>query len=371
MDYSEPMQKVTDRMKQLQAENAKLKERTEEIVKGRTDLIRNVERTGFKLGMQEANYYSEKQTLTKERQNKEEELRDWKNLLQSNKDDLLKKRNELKAVIEGLKATSQTLNAEKETLYQGLDTTRIEEENKYKEEVQKQKKIVKTLEELCATVKVEKNGEVLTLPTLRKFFDALALYVSQTFCQLIDDYRTERREKNYKNNEFVDAFLAFEERTKNLMGNRQQEFMDRLKISSETLAKSIQYYANQGNREVLHLYPMLASKLRSFKESERVLTKEEVLAVLTLKEKLLIERKDELVELMKACATTKLIPEQIFSIVQFRLSDEIATQLKVEEEDITKAMKSLDNIVDPEVQEAAVKVSEATQKVMASLVGQL
>lgn len=120
MDYSEPMQKVTDRMKQLQAENAKLKERTEEIVKGRTDLIRNVERTGFKLGMQEANYYSEKQTLTKERQNKDEELRDWKNLLQSNKDELLKKRNELKAVIEGLKATSQTLNAEKETLYQGL-----------------------------------------------------------------------------------------------------------------------------------------------------------------------------------------------------------------------------------------------------------
>ncbi len=46
------------------------------------------------------------------------------------------------------------------------------------------------LEELCATVKVEKNGEVLTLPTLRKFFDALAMYVSQTFCQLIDDYRT-------------------------------------------------------------------------------------------------------------------------------------------------------------------------------------
>lgn len=80
---------------------------------------------------------------------------------------------------------------------------------------------------------------------------------------------------------------------------------------------------------------------RSFKESERVLTKEEVLAVLTLKEKLLVEKKDELVELMKACATTKLIPEQIFSIVQFRLSDEIAKQLTVEEEDITKAMKSL------------------------------
>jgi len=71
------------------------------------------------------------------------------------------------------------------------------------------------------------------------------------------------------------------------------------------------------------------------------LTKEEVLAVLNLKEKLLIEKKDELVELMKACATTKLIPEQIFSIVQFRLSDEIAKQLSVEEEDITKAMKSL------------------------------
>jgi len=73
------------------------------------------------------------------------------------------------------------------------------------------------------------------------------------------------------------------------------------------------------------------------------LTKEEVLAVLTLKEKLLVEKKDELVELMKACATTKLIPEQIFSIVQFRLSDEIAKQLTVEEEDITKAMKSLGN----------------------------
>jgi len=371
MDYSEPMQKVTDRMKQLQVENGKLKERTEEIIKGRTELIRKVERTGFKLGMQEASYYSEKQTLTKERENKEEELKDWQNLLQSNKDELLKKRNELKAVIEGLKTTNQTLNTDIEALYLGLDTQRIEEENKYKEEVQKQKKIVRTLEELAATVKIEKNGEVLTLATLRKFFDALALYVSQTFCQLIDDYRVERREKNYNNTEFVEAFLNFEEKTKSLMGNRQQEFMDKLKVSSETLAKSIQYYANQGNREVLHLYPMLASKLRSFKESDRVLTKEEVLAVLNLKEKLLIEKKDELVELMKACATTKLIPEQIFSIVQFRLSDEIAKKLNVEEEDVTKSMKSLDNIVDPEVQEIAVKVSEATQKVMASLIGQV
>jgi len=46
------------------------------------------------------------------------------------------------------------------------------------------------------------------------------------------------------------------------MANKQQEFMDKLKVSSEVFAKSIQYHAQQGNREVLQLYPMLVSKLR-------------------------------------------------------------------------------------------------------------
>ena len=49
---------------------------------------------------------------------------------------------------------------------------------------------IKALEELASSIKISKNGDFLTFPTLRAIFDGLALYVSQTFCQLIDDYRT-------------------------------------------------------------------------------------------------------------------------------------------------------------------------------------
>jgi len=362
------MNKVKDRMKQLQTENAKLKEKIEDIIKRNPEMLRNFDRTGFKLGMQEANNYTEKQNLEKERAVKEEELKDWKNLLASNKDDLLKKKQELSQTAEELKKTHETLNAEKQKLYEELDKKKVEEDNKYNDEVAKQKKVSnKTLEELASSIKISKNGDFLTFPTLRAIFDGLALYVSQTFCQLIDDYRTERREKRYTNKEFVESFLAFEEKTKTLMANKQQEFMDKLKVASDVFAKSIQYHANQGNREVLQLYPMLVAKLRSFKESDRVLKKEEVLDILKLKEKLLLENKDELVDLMKESAQVKLLPEQIFSIMQFRLSDDISKELKIEEEDITKAMKSLDFIVDPEVQEQALKVQQANQNVMASL----
>ena len=120
MDYTEPMNKVKDRMKQLQTENAKLKEKIEDIIKRNPEMLRNFDRTGFKLGMQEANNYTEKQNLEKERAVKEEELKDWKNLLASNKDDLLKKKQELSQTAEELKKTHETLNAEKQKLYEEL-----------------------------------------------------------------------------------------------------------------------------------------------------------------------------------------------------------------------------------------------------------
>ena len=120
MDYTEPMNKVKERMKELQAENAKLKARIEEIIKTNPETLRSLDRTGFKLGMQEANNYTEKQNLDKERQVKEEELKDWKKLLESNKDDLLKRKQELSQTAEELKKTHDTFNAEKEKLYEEL-----------------------------------------------------------------------------------------------------------------------------------------------------------------------------------------------------------------------------------------------------------
>lgn len=367
---AQPLDLVTNRLKQLQMENVKIKERIEEIVKGRDGLIEKIDKTGFKLGMQEADYFSQKQNLAKELQTKEEEMQDWKNVLQATKEDLLKKQEELKKSLEEIRQNNESLNKTKDTLYEEFEKKRLDGIQKEREEAKRLEKIPKDLDEIVASVSVEKSGGFLTLISLRQIFDGLAIYVSQTFCQLINDYRKERRARNYNNPDFVEAFQEFEKKTKTLMGNKQQEFMDRLKIPADLLGKSINHHASQGHREVLQLYPMLASKLRSFKESDKVLEKEQIKDILSLKEKLLRERKEGLIDLLKEAAKAKLLPEQIYSVMQFKLSDEIEKQLNIEEEDITKAMKTLENMVDSDIQELSMKVAQATNEVMIGLRGE-
>lgn len=114
----QPIDKITSRLKQLTAENLKIKEKIEEIVKGRDGLIEKIDKTGFKLGMQEADCFSQKQSLNKEMQSKEEELQDWKNILQTTKEDLLKKQEELKKSLEEIRQNNESLNKDKDSLYE-------------------------------------------------------------------------------------------------------------------------------------------------------------------------------------------------------------------------------------------------------------
>lgn len=357
------IEKLTESIKNLQAENVKLKESIEKSHEKKVKLVQDIEKLSFKLSLQETTQHTEKQVLVKTQKELQEELEDYKKIAESDKDKLNADKEALLKVLEELKQKNEALVKQRDASYQALQKKQNEQKQKEKKEEEKKESGPLTLEEAVSSIKIEKEEEFLSYKTLNQIFDALALYINDEFCRVIDEFRNERRRNNYKNKQFVNSFLAFEQRTKDLMASRQKELMEKVGLTTDELYKSINYHASKGRREVLSLYPMLITRLRNFRESKRVLTKDEIKSILKAKEEMLILQREKLIELLKECNKAKLLPEQGFSLVQFRIADFIYQDFKTEEEDLTAALKNIENSLDPEIQELAMRATKASQEV--------
>lgn len=357
------IESTKETLKHLNAEIKDMKDKIEASEEKQPELVRSIDKMTYQISLLETTNQTDEIQVVAKRDAVLAKLNDYKAILECDPEKLKTKKAELEEIVKELREKNKALNESRLKAYQQLQTKEKEEATKKAEEESKSSGPL-TLDEAMSRIKIEKiEDQFLTYKTLTQIFDAFAVFISEEFCKIIDDYRKDRRSKVYKNKQFVTNFIEFEENTKKLIAAKQKEILSKINLGQEDLIKSIQYHISQGKPEVGQLYPLLMTRLRNFRESKRKLTKEELKKVLKLREELFLMKGQSFVDLIQECHKAKLDPNLAISMIQFRLCDIIFQEYGIEEEDVSLALKDVENALDPEIQDLAHKSTKAAQEV--------
>jgi len=372
------MKQLQERLQAKQNEIVKKKEAIETLSKNLVPLEKEVYEIRQKYAHLEAEKDLKKDILVKNKEALKKNIELAKRILNSDKAALQTEKEAAQAKFEKASSEHKTILTQKNELLNQHKGSYVHKEIS-KETLEEERKIEEgqTFETLTKDVEVQKDKVTgfLTVETLTRVIDINIILAGKKFRDTVQENRKKLRAiKNLDLKAFIEHTGKEVSQHTEVYKDIENQVLKALGIEKNIFEKSIEYYMNVGNIEVLALMNLLGEKLKSYLKSTKEINKDtfkEILkakAEFTQKEAKEIYSEDNrrnVVQTQMASVSGSYQQKEAMSLntlrayFEFKLNNHIFEKFGVEEEDVKEAMNKPEIQYDMEVTELLIKTEEA------------
>jgi len=211
---------------------------------------------------------------------------------------------------------------------------------------------------IIAQIKVEYEGDHLTVETIQQISDAVVKFSIPEFVEITRKDREERRASKDNLDVYIKLWDQYTQSLEEIVEKNQKIVLRELNISDRVFEDSNSFHIGNNNQELFMLHATLPHRLKGGLKSTKKLTFEEFKTIIRAQ---IDATNAEAVNIGQIAEKTKHA-EEAAPILNNRVNDAIFSKFLVEEEDLGAAMLSFGD--KKEAQELFMELQQANMKLL-------
>lgn len=211
---------------------------------------------------------------------------------------------------------------------------------------------------IVAGIKVEYEGDVLSVRTLTQITEAVLRFAVPKFVELTKEDRNERRAQRDNVDRYISLWDEYAQKLEEIIEKSQKEVLKELNLAETVFENSNSFHISQNNQELFMLHATLPQRLKSSLRATKTLTLEEFKTILRAQ----IDATNEHAANLKDISAKTKNPEEAAPIINNMVVDAIFSKYTVEEEDLFAAMQIFAN--DGQVQGLLMELQSANMRLI-------